>query len=152
MRILIYNEIPFKVNIIDFGIYSAKIGHKEKAEATSLGNISISGDYQQIMSTDKVEGMLGISFGIKYQLIALNKEQEWQLFKLRTKIIHPEITNPATLEKNTIDEWDEGRYIGDVKHTGFRFEHDWEIKEGRWKIQLWFNDHLLASKDFYVTR
>ena len=41
---------------------------------------------------------------------------------------------------------------GNVRFTGFGLDHDEEILEGQWAIEIWVGDEKLASQTFNVTR
>ena len=67
-------------------------------------------------------------------------------------IKHPLIKNPELQKEISIDKWIRDMGVGCLGFSGFMFEEDWEIEEGEWIFELWFNDKKLTEKKFIVER
>lgn len=137
----------FGIDIVEYGEYRARELGEGGAEGTSLGYIHIIGDVEHIKTTTNIHGKLGNWFGLRYRV---NGEPEREGVVLTVKVIHPETINPETQIRTTIDEWQTRPFIGVESFTGWLFAYDWEIKTGKWTIQLWHQGKKLAEKTFTV--
>ncbi len=137
------------IDIIGYGIFETNFTGKREAKDTSLGSIRVSCKANVIQETDRIHGILGTAFGVKYKV---KSEKKWGRAHLQVKVIHPETVNPDTHATATLDAWHKSVSVNRITGDFWIFEHDWEIVPGTWTFQIWQRNKLLAEKSFEVLK
>jgi hypothetical protein len=128
--------------MIDYGTYSPT-----KSEKRGDGLTVVTGT-KLVAKESTIEASVGTNFGFRY---TLDGPDDTVLTVVRVR--HPPLTDPASRKRATIDEWTQEmqpRRLG--WSTGWIVDHDWEIADGEWTIQLLVNERLLLEKTFLVRR
>ncbi len=97
---------------------------------------------------DVIEGRVGVYFGFHYTIIG---EPIGAPVTLRTVVIFPSpgLTNAAgKVASNSV--YVVARTIGETYSVGYGFDEAGEILPGKWIIQLWHEDEMLAEKSFLI--
>ncbi|MGE0733769.1 MAG: DUF3859 domain-containing protein [Alphaproteobacteria bacterium] len=135
------------IAIVEYGEYKTDAGRERVAERTVSGIIKDVSMVEHIKQTDVIFGQLTNSFGIRYTL----KGDFDPTAGLMHRTIHPPLTNPKTGKVSTISEYD--GVIGSNRvnvYRGFTFDDRWELAEGEWIFQIYYQGELLAEKKFKV--
>ena len=138
----------WKAEILDYGIYDIDRGGKESNEAVASDLVVVHGKSLQ-KQTDQIPGKLGVNFGFRYKLTGPEDNVE-----LTMKVLHPKaLVDPHSGRSYKVSEWSSLSFPGDDNtNSGWTFEQEWEIAEGKWTMQLWQGRALLAAKDFIIKK
>ena len=137
----------WSAKIVDYGIYSVSTEGKSTDESVAGGLVSTTGK-RLIEETTQLEAKIGTSFGFRYLLSGPDYGADVQI-----KVIHPSpITDPNTGKVFSRSEWGQWVPTDSVNwNTGWLFENDWEIVEGKWSIQLYLDDTKLLEQEFQIS-
>lgn len=95
----------------------------------------------------KVSAVIGSSFGIQVQV---NGRPDMAIVELVTRWTHPVIKNPETGREGSVDEWNSPMNIGLARYAGWKFDQEWELVPGKWKIEILYRDKIMAMQEFEV--
>jgi hypothetical protein len=95
-----------------------------------------------------IHAKIGTRFGLSVQMVG--SPDEAVVHGVSTRVTHPAMTNPATMETSTQSEWDSPMNIGYARFAGWQFEEPWELVGGDWKIEILYRGKVLISKDFQI--
>jgi hypothetical protein len=98
--------------------------------------------------TSDIPGALGTEFGVQYRI---NSSPKGMPIEVTSVILFPE--GGLIDEKGKVYEQATETFkipIGERSFYGFGFDEPWEIKPGKWVIQIWHNDSRLMQKTFNV--
>jgi hypothetical protein len=141
-----------KAQVFQFGIYTAeKKGRIGESAETNTGKVVRKPVLEHESMTDRIPLEMDTYFGIQYRLWNLPTEvMTKRVMELRSVLIHPEMTLP---DGSTSTGWDRSKK-GIVKSRqvlgfeGYAFNEDYELVEGDWIFQVWFQDRLLVERTF----
>jgi hypothetical protein len=144
-----------RARITGFGIYDAPTKRNERNEkepqSGGVGFHTISDDWGgKIAATAMVSCELGKIFGFEFVVDGFPQDQRISLRKV-TVFPGPGLKPPEVSQPILRDEYPTKAQIGEPTHIGWRFDYSWECVPGPWRIQLYYEDRLLAEKTFYVT-
>lgn len=134
------------VQIVDFGIYSVTVVRHVDAPETVAGARNVVADVVLKHRTRDILAIPGRSFGYRYRLDpSLFGEQ------ITIRLTYPPMTNPETGRTATSQE----KSFTAVPHDepiydGYRFDHGWEMAEGKWVFEILHRGMVLARQDFNV--
>jgi hypothetical protein len=135
------------VRIVDFGIYKGTIvGVKENPDAP-MGSTLQTDNLKLIEMTTTVRMEKNVEFGIRY---ALDEAEVGQVEIVR-KVIHPGFYDPHTKRSSTEYVSKKTLKAGETYYQGYKLEEDFEMVPGAWSFQLWYQNTLIARKDFVVS-
>ena len=137
------------VKILDYGIYQAKILEKKYAEKTATGDWNVIQTAGIVKRTTDIPGSVGTRFGILY---VVEGEPHGKMVELQKITIHPGLKNPKKKEMVYRSDYTIEAEIGISRHSGYGFDHEWEVVAGNWTIQLWYKGKKLAEKTFVVQK
>jgi len=145
-----------QAQVFQFGIYTAaKKGRIGKSAETNTGKIVRKPVLEHLSMTDRVPLEKDTYFGLQYRLWNLPTEvTDKRVMELRSLLIHPEMTLP---DGSRSTGWDRSRK-GIVKSRqvlgfdGYAFNEDYELVEGDWTFQIWYQDRLLVERTFITYR
>jgi hypothetical protein len=132
------------IDIVEHGIYVADIERVEKLPNGMQHNIVK--NLCHIGTTNRIATRLGNHFGLRYRV---NGEPKGATVEIRRITVFPseiKVTGIAKPLRQT--EFRLNVAIGSVSYVGYGFDHDWELKTGPWKMQLWHGDRMLAEQVF----
>lgn len=134
--------------ILEFGYYEVQAdGERFQAPGTPSGAVVAAPTVKLLQQTDIIPIEPGRMFGFRFRLSGFpaNKEVE-----IREVVTHPPITKPDK-KKSTGFESRIGMNVqrGDVTdYAGYRLDHDYEMVEGEWRFEFWYEDKKLLEKTF----
>ncbi|WP_455375159.1 DUF3859 domain-containing protein [Kaarinaea lacus] len=141
-------ENKYKSEVTEFGYYR-KVSELERERniATTTGFVRVGGEVELEQSTNEIPLKLNRLFGFKFRIEGFENKEAVQL---KLVVSHPEITRPngstskgysypVLLEVNNgvIDN-----------HSGYSIDHEYEMVEGDWTFEYWYNDQKLLSHSF----
>ena len=141
-------ESKYKSEVTEFGYYR-KVSELERERniATTTGFVRVGGEVELEQSTNEIPLKLNRLFGFKFRIEGFENKEAVQL---KLVVSHPEITRPngstskgysypVLLEVNNgiIDN-----------HSGYSIDHEYEMVEGDWTFEYWYNDQKLLSHSF----
>lgn len=145
-----------KAHVFQFGLYKAsRKGQVKKSPGTNTGKIIRKPKLEHLSMTDRVPLVKETYFGYQYRLFKLPHAVASQPFvQLRKVLIHPKMTLP---DGSTTTGWDrpfKGRI--EVQQVmgfdGYAFNEDYELVEGDWIFQIWYEDRKLIEQKFTAYR
>lgn len=149
IRILHFSFAPATIDqaqIIEFGRYhKAEVTNKERAKETAGGYTLRFKDMELLETTETIPLVLGEMFGFRFEL---KGKPPGRQASITVQILHPPLKNPQTGEIFSEESWKSTAVVGDDNFAGWLFEEEWELRPGRWEIQLFDDERLLASQKF----
>jgi hypothetical protein len=139
------------VEIVEFGIYTARVVRREEAPGTAAGKSQLLADIVLRESTDRVPLALGTYFGMRYVVRGNPEGAQVKLTRV-TRFPPPGLTNPATGRTVAVERTERQPVIGRRAYAGFSFDVEWELVPGTWTFELWDGERKLAEKSFQVFR
>jgi hypothetical protein len=138
-----------RIDIVDYGTYTARTEGHLTAPGTAAGRWSTLGNIQHATTTQTVPAQLGTRFGFSYVVVG---EPQGMLVSLHVVTIYPSpgLNNPANPPARERDEYDRAVHVGEELYTGYRFDHDWEVVPGTWTFQLWYEGRMAAEQKFTI--
>jgi hypothetical protein len=143
--------ISQKIEILDYGIYTASGGSSVDADDSPSGNVLVGRKVKLVKQTEEIPAVLHTKFGFRFIMPEhLKKEQ------LRIVYLFPDIKNPSTGQ--TLNRFD-----ADVSYGGkdgkdepvgvlYDFSEKWELVPGEWTFQVFHGNQMLLQKKFTVLR
>ena len=137
------------LEIIEYGIYKARIKtgiedpHAPKGEISTLTDIDLS------EQTDRIPAVLGNRFGMRYVVEGSPKGEE---ITVKVRYSYPELTDPKSKRSFSGNEFVRRLKIGIPYYNDYAFEEDWELVPGTWDIQIYFKNKKLGGKTFEIYR
>lgn len=144
--IMAQKEIPVKIKETNHGLYTGITDtsfanhHSPTGGQTKMHNIVFS------VTTDTIPMVIGNDFGIEFIVECL-----------KNKTIDLEIvwTLPSVLTNNNGDKFtkiyvNETRTTNEKTFTGYKFEENYELIPGIWKLQLFFKNQVIHEHLFYI--
>ena len=142
--------------VFEHGIYNAqRKGRVLGNLTTNTGKVVTRPVLELGETTDRIPLLQGTYFAYRYRLLDLPKEEvKKPAVEIRKILIHPTMTLP---DGSTSTGWDRivraRTSIGQViAFDGYAFNEEYELVEGDWVFQIWFNDQMLVEQKFTTYR
>jgi len=104
-----------------------------------------------VSEAERIPLLKGTYLGFQYRLSSLPPElEDTRVIKLRRVLIHPEMTLPDG-SMTTGSDYTVSRKIKLEKvnsYDAYGFHENYELVEGDWTFQLWYEDALLIEQKF----
>ena len=142
-----------RLEVIDYGIYRARVTRREQDVLTDNSRTSISKVSELVLveRTGNVPCRRGVMFGFRYKVTG---QPTGAPVLLLVKVKHPPMKNPG---KGTLSEsrWEEVPRLGQVNFIGLGFEKDWSMVPGTYRIDVYLMEggppyRLLVTREFQV--
>jgi hypothetical protein len=139
-------------HVFEYGVYSVLRKGRVRDEITAnTGKVINKPVLDLAEQTDRIPLVKGTYFAYRYRILDLPKEVAIKpVAELRKVIIHPEMTLPdgttATGSDRTFKARTSARKV--VGFDGYAFNEDYELVEGDWTFQIWFQDQMLVEQIF----
>ena len=139
-------------HVFQFGIYKAtRKGLVKTNTETNTGKVIRKPTLEHVSMTDRIPLVKDTYFGYQFRLFNLPPEALIKpVMMLRKVLIHPEMTLP---DGSKTTGWDRP-YKGRVEtqqvmgFDGYAFNEDYELVEGDWIFQIWYQDKKLIERKF----
>mgnify|MGYP001812402636 CR=1 FL=1 len=141
-----------KTSVFQFGIYKAtRKGQVTTSSTSNTGKVVRKPELEHVSMTDRIPLVKDTWFG--YQLRLWNLPPEAMIkpvMKLRRILIHPEMTLPDGSTTTGYDRPFKGRVQTQqvIGFDGYAFNEDYELVEGDWIFQIWYQDQKLIERKF----
>jgi len=145
-----------KANVFQFGIYKAtKKGQITTSSATNTGKIVRKPTLEHVSMTDRIPLVKDTYFGYQFRLWNLPPEAMVKpVLPLRKVLIHPEMILPDGSKSTGWDRSFKGRVETQqvIGFDGYAFNEDYELVEGDWIFQVWYQDQKLVERKFVTVQ
>jgi len=141
-----------EAQVFQFGIYKAtKKGRIANSAATNTGKVVRKPVLEHVSMTDRIPLVKDTYFGLQYRLWNLPTEVTVKrVMELRSVLIHPEMTLPDGSKSTGWDRPVKGIVKSQqvLGFDGYTFNEDYELVEGDWIFQVWYQDQKLVERKF----
>jgi hypothetical protein len=138
--------------VFEYGVYDAiRKGRVRDEMTTNTGKVMNRPVLELAEQTDRIPLVKDTYFAYRYRLLDFPKtEAKKPAIELRKVLVHPEMTLPDGSRSTGSDRVFKGRaFAGQViGFDGYAFNEDYELVEGDWTFQIWFQDHLMVEQTF----
>jgi hypothetical protein len=137
-----------KVEIIDYGIYSADVV-REEGKDSPAGKTNYLSGIRLLRQTDRVPAVIGTRFGIRFLVRGVPATET---VALRAVILYPGLRPPGS--ERPVYRTEDVIHVtaGETFFQGILLEFDWGLVPGKWTFQLFSGEKLMAEKAFEVYR
>ena len=145
----ITNQTEPSGRILQFGIYElVRPGKLVTSDKTTTGKAISKPTIQQVDQTDRIPAEKDVYFSYQYRLS--NIEAHSPIVNLKRVLKHPEITLPDSTKKTGSEYFIKAKVKrGEVfAFDGYAFNEDYEMVEGEWVFQIWYEDQKLVEQKF----
>jgi hypothetical protein len=137
-----------RIEIIEFGIFTRGPQTIGEDAGSPSGFARAVSKVTLVQRTNIVPARIGAHFGFTFRVIGAS--DTIAKFKYILHIPAPGIRNPNTGNIMETGYHVQECRVGDVCFVGYGLDHDFEIVPGTWTIELWEENHKLASQSFNV--
>jgi len=138
--------------VFERGIYNAQRKGRVRDEITAnTGKVINKPVLELSEQTDRIPLVKDTYFAYRYRILDLPKDvAKRPAVELRKVLIHPEMTLPDGSTATGSDRVFKGRTsVGQViGFDGYAFNEDYELVEGEWTFQIWYQDKLMVEQAF----
>ncbi len=138
-----------QIKLLNFGLLIADEEQVEPKEDSLTGYMLYPTEIQFIKITDRVEGVVGLRFGIEYYIEGYSN-QKYEDVIFYSRIFHPILTNPKTGKSSRLTQERKLNYLNEINFDYFCFENEWEIQKGCWTFQIVENEVIKLEKSFEI--
>lgn len=145
-------EPQIKGEVTEYGYYR-KISELERQRniATTTGYVRVGGEVELVESTVEIPLQLNRLFGFKFKIDGFGDKEAVQL---KLVVEHPEIKRPNGSTSTgysypVLLPVEDGSVIN---QSGYSIDHEYEMVEGDWKFEYWYNEQKLISQTFRTVK
>jgi len=142
--------------IFEHGIYNAQRKGRVRDEITAnTGKVINKPVLELSEQTDRIPLVKDTYFAYRYRIMDLPREEAKRpAVELRKVVAHPEMTLPDGSTTTGSDRTFKGRQSAGqvIGFDGYAFNEDYELVEGEWTFQIWFQDKLMVEQTFTAYR
>jgi len=140
---------PIALDVPWTGIYRVTSATAFDDAKSPTGKRNIAGGMQAVEPTTNIPAILGIRFGVSYSVrdVEISKPVDIEIIWR-----YPEggITNSRTGVTSSTDRFTQRCNIGSTCTAGYYFREPWELKTGKWTLELWYESRQLLMQQFNV--
>ena len=138
--------------VFEYGIYNALRKGRPRDEITAnTGKVINKPVLELAEQTDRIPLVKDTYFAYRYRLLNLPKYVVMKpVVELRKVLVHPEMTLPDGSTATGSDRVFKGRTSAGqvIGFDGYAFNEDYELVEGEWTFQIWYQDQMLVEQTF----
>jgi hypothetical protein len=138
------------VRIDAFGIYTATVASREKADATASGYVQFVTDTKLVLETEVVCARLGVRFGLEYTLLGQPDGRTIDIDWV-TRFPIPGLIKPSG-ETVAHSVYRTTTVVGRRTYRSNVFEEAWMIMPGVWVLEFHHAGRKIGEKAFTVYR
>lgn len=141
-------ENKYTTEITEYGYYKKLTELKRHRNlAATTGFVKEGGEVELVEQVNEIPLKLNRLFGFKFRIAGFGDKDAVQL---KLVVSHPEIKRPngstsrgytypvlLGVEDGVIDN-----------HSGYSIDHDYEMVEGDWTFEYWYNNQKILSQSF----
>lgn len=146
---LSYLDKPLKGRVSKRGLYRlVRSGGLIDDPKTGTGKAVAKPVVQQIKSTERIPLIKGAQMYLQYRFWPLPDQPAY--VDLRRVLRHPEMTLPDGKVSTGSDYSVKGKVSANqvIGYTGYGLDEDYELVEGDWVFQIWYQDNKLIEQRF----
>lgn len=134
------------MTILEYGLFEGQVTRTVPLPKSVSGRMNMLAGVRLIKKTDKVLGMLGRSFGIRFRIRGVSPGER---IVIRTE--HPPLSHPKTGKTMNYSEREAVvSRNGELRYTGYSFDRRYELAEGIWKFKILYRGKVLGEQTFHV--
>ncbi len=145
-------ENKYRGEVTEFGYYRAvtELERERNIEATS-GYVRAGGEVELEKSTSIIPLKMNRLFGFKFRVEGFEGKEAVQV---KLVVDHPQITRPngSTAKGYSYPVLLEVNNGVVENQSGYSIDHDYEMVEGDWTFEYWYNDEKLLSQSFKTVK
>ena len=145
-----------KAQVYQFGIYkSTRKGRITESAETNTGKVVSGVVLEHVKTTGRIPLVKDTYFGYQFRLFKLPPEVMVKpVMELRKVLIHPEMTLPDGSKTTGWDRTFKGKVETQqmMALDGYGLNEDYELVEGEWIFQIWYQDKKLIERKFVSYR
>ena len=149
---IVYAENNYKSEVTEFGYYK-KITDQERLRniAATTGYVKAGGEVELEQSTDEIPLKLNRLFGFKFRIEGFDNKEAVQL---KLVVVHPQMKRPngSTSKGYSYPVLLEVSNGVIENQSGYSLDHAYELVEGDWTFEYWYNSEKLLSKSFKTVK
>lgn len=141
-----------QVEILEFGYYEVQAeGERFQDPNATSGAVVSAPTVKLLQQTDIIPIEPGRMFGFRFRVIGFPMRQE---IEIREVVTHPAMIKPDKKKSTGF----ESRMGLNVQHgtvtdyAGYRLDHDYEMVEGEWIFEFWYEDKKILEKKFTTVK
>ncbi len=141
--------IELKAKVIKAGLFKViRSGGLVKSNNTSTGKAISRPVIQMVKATERIPLVKDAHMSLQYRIWNLPEQPAY--IKLRRVLKHPAMTLPDGKVSTGSDYMINGHVsIGQViAYTGYGLNEEYEMLEGEWTFQIWYQDKKLVEQTF----
>ena len=136
-----------RADVVEYGIYNMTAQGAQPQEGQPAPNYKEAQGPTLITKTDVIPAVLGTSFGFKFKIAGSPSGSE---LVVTVKNYYPSLQKPGSEEIIREQQYQYKYKIRETGYVGYTLEQDWELAQGDWKFQIYYEDKLLVEKSFIV--
>ncbi|VAW50714.1 hypothetical protein MNBD_GAMMA05-2642 [hydrothermal vent metagenome] len=144
-----YLNKPLQGKVSQRGLYRmVRSGGVIDDNKTTTGKVISNPVIQQVKSTERIPLVKGAQMYLQYKIWSLPNRPAY--VDLRRVLTHPEMTLPDGTV-STGSDFKVKRKVSSnhvIVYTGYGFDEDYELVEGEWTFQIWYQDKKLIEQKF----
>jgi hypothetical protein len=138
--------------VFEYGVYDAiRKGRLRDEMTANTGKVMNRPVLELAEQTERIPLVRDTYFAYRFRILDLPKDVvKRPAVNLRKVLIHPEMTLPDGSTSTGSDRTLKGRTSAGqvIGFDGYAFNEDYELVEGDWTFQIWFQDHLMVEQTF----
>jgi len=144
-----YLDKPLQGKVSKRGLYRmVRSGGVVDDDKTTTGKVISNPVIQQVTSTERIPLVKGAQMYLQYKIWSLPNQPAY--VDLRRVLKHPEMTlSDGTV--TTGSDFEVKRKVSSnhvIVYTGYGFDEDYEMVEGDWIFEIWYQDKKLIEQKF----
>jgi hypothetical protein len=140
-----------RIDVVEYGIYTANAESRESVPGSAAGNLTIEKDIRLLQTTRNVPARRGVEFGFRYVVIGAPVGVAVP-FHMVTIFPSPGLKNPRQTADHDRNEFDRTKMIGTTQFRSYVLDNDWEVVPGVWIFQVWYQGRKLAEQKFTLVK
>jgi len=144
-----YLNKPLQGKVSQRGLYRVvRSGGVVDDDKTTTGKVISNPVIQQVESTERIPLVKGASMYLQYKIWSLPNRPAY--VDLRRVLKHPEMSLPDGTV-TTGSNFEVKRKVSSnhvIVYTGYGFDEDYELVEGDWVFEIWYQDKKLIEQKF----
>jgi len=144
-----YLDKPLTGKIIQHGLYKLiRSGGVVDDPNTNTGKVIAKPVLQQVNSSERIPLIKGAQMYLKYRIKPFPDRPAW--VDLKQVLKHPEMTLPDGTVSTGSDITFKSKVTANqsIGYVGYGFDEDYELLEGDWVFEVWYQDKKLVEQTF----
>jgi hypothetical protein len=138
--------------VFEYGVYNPIRKGRVRDEMTAnTGKVMNKPVLELAEQTERIPLVRDTYFAYRFRILDLPKDVvKRPAVNLRKVLMHPEMTVPDGSTATGSDRTYKGRTSAGqvIGFDGYAFNEDYELVEGDWTFQIWFEDQMLVEQKF----